>query len=182
VAAHRIHCSKGAIEVNDQMNKAQLLSRIQTARAPLDAMLAQLTDEQMTQPGVEGKSSVKDILAHITTWEQHCVRRLQAALHDGKAEVYVVAPGEPDGTDAVNELMFEKNQQLSLRQVLSDFHQSLQEVLQTVERISEKALLDPIGLAQVFGYPVERVIGSDTFVHYPEHIESIRTWLENQGG
>jgi hypothetical protein len=167
--------------MDSQINKTQLLSRIQTARAPLDTMLAQLTEEQMTQPSVEGKSSVKDILAHITTWEQHLVRRLQAALQDGKAEVYVVAPGEPGDTDSVNELMFVQNQQLPLRQVVSDFHQSLQDVLQSVGRISDKDLFDPKALAQVFGYPVERIIGSDTFVHYPEHIESIRTWLEKQG-
>ena len=153
--------------MDSQINKTQLLSRIQTSRAPLDTMLAQLTEEQMTQPGVEGKSSVKDILAHITTWEQHLVRRLQAALQDGKAEVYVVAPGEPDNTDSVNELIFVQNQQLPLRQVVSDFHQSLQDVLQSVGRISDKDLFDPTALAQVFGYPVERVIGSDTFVHYP---------------
>jgi hypothetical protein len=44
--------------MNGQVNKAQLLSRIQTARTPLDKMLSQLSEEQMTQPGVEGKSSV----------------------------------------------------------------------------------------------------------------------------
>jgi hypothetical protein len=161
--------------MDSQNNRSQLLDRIRTARAPLDTMLV-----QMTQPGVEGKSSVKDILAHITAWEQYLVRRLQAAVHDGKAEVYVVAPGEPGGTDSVNELIFVQNQHLPLSQVLSDYHRSIQDVLQTVEGTTDKDLFDPQGLAQVFGYPVERIIDSDTFVHYPEHIESIRTWLEKQ--
>ena len=164
--------------MEEQNNKKQLLQRIQKSRAPLDALLLQMTEEQMLQPGVEGRSSVKDLLAHITAWEQYSIRRLQAASRDGAAEVYVVEQGEPDDTDAVNALIFARNAQLPLHQVLSDFQSSLHGVLQAVDALSEKDISDPQGLAQVFGHPVERIIGSDTFYHYPEHIESIRMWLE----
>jgi hypothetical protein len=164
--------------MEEQNNKKQLLQRIQKTRAPLDALLLQMTEEQMLQPGVEGSSSVKDLLAHITAWEQYSIRRLQAASRDGIAEVYVVEQGEPDDTDAVNALIFARNTRLPLHQVLSDFQSSLHGVLQAVDALSEKDLFDPQGLAQVFGHPVERIIGSDTFYHYPEHIESIRMWLE----
>jgi len=166
--------------MNDQINKAQILTRIQTAHAPLETTLPRLTEEQMLQPGVEGKSSIKDILAHITAWEQHLIRRLQAALYEGKAEVYVVEPDEPHDTDSVNELIFVRNHHLPLQQVLSDFHRSFQETLQAVEALSDDDLSNPQGLAQVFNAPVERIIGSDTFYHYPEHIESIRGWLAKQ--
>ena len=134
----------------------------------------------MLQSGVEGKSSVKDLLAHITTWEQHMVRRLAGAVRDKVAEVYVIDPNEPqepEGINILNEFIFMRNAHLPLQQVLSDFHQSLHDVLQAVSALSEKDLFDPQGLAQVFGHPVERVIGSDTFYHYPEHIESIRVWM-----
>lgn len=166
--------------MNDQINKAQILTRIQTTHAPLETILAQLTEEQMLQPGVESKSSVKDILAHITAWEQHLIRRLQSALHEGKAEIYVVEPDEPHDTDSVNELIFVRNQHLPLHQVRSDFHRSFQEVLQAVEALSDDDLFNPQRLAQVFNAPVERIIGSDTFYHYPEHTESIRGWLAKQ--
>ena len=166
--------------MEQQTNKTDLLHKIREARAPLDALLAQLSEEQMLQPGVEGKSSVKDLLAHITAWEQHLVRRLEAARHNGEAETYLVEPGEPDDIDAVNELLFTRNRHLPTRQVLSDFYGSLQQVLQAVDALSERDLFDPQGLAQVFGTPVERIIGSDTFYHYPEHIASIRAWLAHQ--
>jgi hypothetical protein len=163
--------------------KAQILDRIKNARVPLDELIAQLTEEQMLQPGVENKSSVKDLLAHITTWEQHLVRRLAAAVKDKAAQVYVIDPGEPwepGGLDAVNEYIFMRNAQLPLQQVLSDFHRSLLDVLRAVDALSEQDLFDPQGLAQVFGYPVERVIGEDTFYHYPDHIKSIREWMAKQ--
>ncbi len=87
-------------------------------------------------------------------------------------------PWEAGGLDAVNELIFTRNAQLPLGQVLSDFQRSLQDVLQAVEALSEHDLFDPEGLEQVFGESVEQVIGSDTFNHYPVHIQSISSWLE----
>jgi hypothetical protein len=161
--------------------KPQLLDWIKDARAPLDRLIAQLSEEQMLQPGVENKSSVKDLLAHITTWEQHLVRRLAAAVKDKVPEAYVIdphEPWEPGGIDTVNEYIFTRNAQLPLQQVLSNFHRSLQDVLQAVDAVSEHDLFDPDGLAQIFGLPVERVIGGDTFYHYPEHIQSMRVWLD----
>lgn len=163
--------------------KSQLIDQIKNTRAPLDELLAQLTEEQMLQPGVENNSSVKDLLAHITTWEQHLVRRLAAAVKDKVAQAYVIDPSEPwepGGLDAVNEYIFTRNAQLPLQQVLPDFHSSLQDVLRAVDALSEQDLFDPQGLAQVFGYPVERVIGEDTFYHYPDHIQSINAWMAKQ--
>ena len=164
--------------------KAQMIDRIKNSRAPLDRLIAQMTDEQMLQPGVENKSSVKDLLAHITTWEQHLVRGLAAAVKDRVPQVYVIDPSEPwepGGLDAVNELIFTRNAQLPLQQVLSGFHSSLQDVLQAVDALSDHDLFDPQGLAQVLGESTERVIGSDTFYHYPEHIQSISAWLNERG-
>ncbi len=164
--------------------KAQILDRIKNARAPLDRLVAQMTDEQMLQPGVENKSSVKDLLAHITTWEQHLVRRLAAAVKDRVPEVYVIDPSEPwepGGLDAVNEYIFTRNAQLPLQQVLTNFHSSSQDVLQAVDALSDHDLFDPQGLAQVFSYSTELIIGGDTFYHYPEHIQSIGVWLNEPG-
>src|SRR5215469_9686272 len=141
--------------MEEQSNKTQLLNRIQNERALLETLVTQLTEEQMLQPGVEGKSSIKDILAHITTWEQHLVRRLAAASRDRVPLVYVIEPGEPDNTDAVNELIFARNQYLPLDQVVSDFHRSLQDVLQAVAILSGEDLFHPQGLAQVFGHSAE---------------------------
>lgn len=163
--------------------KSQLLDRIKSARAPLDELIAQLTEEQMLQPGAENKSSVKDLLAHITTWEQHLARRLTAAVKDKSPDVYVIDPDEPgesEGIDALNAYIFARNAQLPLQQVLADYHRSPQDVLQAVEALSDYDLFDPQGLAQLFGYSAERIIASDTFYHYPEHIQSIHSWMDKQ--
>src|SRR6266567_4061798 len=63
------------------MDKAKVLETIQTERAQLDGLLAQLSAEQMCQTALENQWSIKDVLAHIATWERRCAGWIQAGLH-----------------------------------------------------------------------------------------------------
>jgi hypothetical protein len=51
--------------MDSYMSKAQLLSMIRGARADWDTLLADIPEAWMTEPGVDGEWSVKDIIAHI---------------------------------------------------------------------------------------------------------------------
>jgi hypothetical protein len=51
--------------MNSHMNKTQLLDLIQAARADFETLLAGIPEAWMTEPGVEGEWSIKDIIAHI---------------------------------------------------------------------------------------------------------------------
>jgi hypothetical protein len=51
------------------MAKQRLLKALDTAWAALKESYAGLSDSRLTMPGVTGDWSVKDILAHVTTWE-----------------------------------------------------------------------------------------------------------------
>jgi hypothetical protein len=70
----------GGLILNESMDtpvdKTQLLEWIAASRAELDAVIAPLTDAQMTVPGAEGTLSVKDLLAHVSWWERRTLRAL----------------------------------------------------------------------------------------------------------
>ena len=51
-------------------SKDDLLTAIEKERGALETLLETLPDEQMTDPGVVGDWSVKDVLAHLVEWEQ----------------------------------------------------------------------------------------------------------------
>ena len=51
------------------MTRHDLLDQITSERGFLEETLARLTHAQMLLPGVVGEWSVKDALAHISTWE-----------------------------------------------------------------------------------------------------------------
>ena len=46
------------------MNKIEIMKLIPSEREALEAVLVRLSEEHMSQPGVEDHWSVKDILAH----------------------------------------------------------------------------------------------------------------------
>ncbi len=56
--------------MNGYVNKTQLLDMMRTARAQWEALLAEIPAAWMTEPGVEGEWSVKDIIAHIAWGER----------------------------------------------------------------------------------------------------------------
>ena len=57
-----------------EMNRSKLLESIQNGYNLFKELLSELDEEQMTQPGVIGKWSVKDTLAHIVIHEQRMIR------------------------------------------------------------------------------------------------------------
>src|SRR5258708_6989437 len=57
----------------DVMDKATLLKTLTETRAAWEALLAQIDEEQMQKPGVAGKWSVKDVIAHVASGEREIV-------------------------------------------------------------------------------------------------------------
>ena len=84
------------------VDKTQLLEWITASRAELDAVIAPLSDAQMTAPGAEGELSVKDLLAHVSWWERRTLRALAYAAR-GEAPPKLAAEGEGEaGVNRVN--------------------------------------------------------------------------------
>jgi uncharacterized damage-inducible protein DinB len=144
--------------------KAQMIEQVRAAHEPLEAQLAALGESQMMQPGVNGEWSVKDLLAHITWWEEHLLRRLRT----GRDDLFFEGVNPRAATDRANAEVFAANQSRLLADVQAEFHASYQEVLSALESIPEGELASE---------EMYQVVGSDTFQHYPEHSEAIRAWV-----
>jgi len=152
------------------MNRIQLLKRIGDAWAAFTSSYADLTGPQMLEPGVTGKWSVRDILAHVTTWEEEALKHLPLILKGGTPPRYSIAYG---GIDAFNALQTERKKRLSLSEVLlqqGKIHNRLIDFIGTVPEgqwISET--------------PFRHRLRLDTYGHYPKHSEPIRKWREQRG-
>ena len=77
----------------------RVLERLQTAWAAFTVSYAGLSDAQMLAPGVTGAWSVRDIVAHVTTWDEEALRHLPLILRGGTPPRYSVLYG---GIDAFN--------------------------------------------------------------------------------
>ena len=62
------------------MDKSHVLEEIQAGRAEFDALLTQLSDEQICDAALDGGRSVKDILSHIAAWERRCAGWIETTM------------------------------------------------------------------------------------------------------
>jgi uncharacterized protein (TIGR03083 family) len=136
------------------------LMRAEHAR--LDALLAGVGDEQFVQPGAFGEWSVKDMLAHITFWEQRLV-----AYIDGARES-LIQPGEDESAaiGRINAGVLAANRDCPLAEVRAAFASSYRQVLTLAESLSADDLADE----ELYG-----LVAGDTFEHYREHIGMLET-------
>jgi hypothetical protein len=147
------------------MTRSQLLKRVDEAWKALQASYAGLSDSEMMEPGVTGTWSIKDIIAHVTTWEQESLTHLPRTLAGEQPPRYSVTYG---GIDAFNRQTTEQKRHLSLSEVLrqrDDTHRRLIVFLQEVPE-------DQFTRETRF----RRRLRLDTYGHYPKHAEAIRAW------
>jgi Mycothiol maleylpyruvate isomerase N-terminal domain len=98
--------------VSDQVQR--LLDRLEAAWAALTESYAGVPDAKLVEPGVVDDWSVKDVLAHVTTWEQEALRHLPLIIAGGTPPRYA-AQG---GIDAFNARAAEAGRRRSLAEVL----------------------------------------------------------------
>lgn len=160
--------------MDDRMNKAKLLDTLRTARAQWDALLSEVDEARMIQPGVEGELSVKDIVAHVTWYERETAGVFQARALIG-SELWALSQDER------NAAVYMQNRGRSLQEVLEEAQEVFQQLLEAVQALAEEDIFDPHRFP---GMPAEwqpwQMIASNSYEHYPQHIPAIRAWLDRQ--
>lgn len=151
------------------MTKTQLLKRIEKAWDELTTSYEGLSREDLLEPGVTGAWSVRDIIAHVTWWEEEALKHLPLVLAGGRPPRYSVTYG---GIDAFNALMTEEKALLPLAEVLRERDETHARLVDYVGRAGE----DQIGSETRF----RRRLRLDTYGHYPKHANAIRSWRDRR--
>lgn len=122
--------------------KSLVLSESQKEREALDEFLSMLSPEQMTEPGMLGEWSVKDVLAHLYEWEQMVLGWL-AASQRGESP-HVPAEGYKwSQLPALNEEIRSKHSNRPLDEMLTMYHDSYKQIMETIESIPEDEMFTP---------------------------------------
>ena len=149
------------------MTKQQLLIKLEHAWATFKGSYAGLTDEQLVEPGVTGDWSVKDILAHVSWWEEEALKHLPTILQGGRPPRYSVLYG---GIDAFNAQMTEQKRDLPLSEVLKQLDETHLRLVEYIQNAPEEQFAS--------GTRFWRRLRLDTYGHYPIHIRAIREGRE----
>jgi hypothetical protein len=151
----------------DVNRRRRLLEQLDRPWKAFRESYAGLSQAVLLTPGVTKAWSVKDIIAHVTTWEEEALKHLPAILEGRKPPRYSIVYG---GIDAFNALMTAKKANLSLAEVLEQQEQVHRRVVEVVERAPEDALVPETRF--------RRRLRLDTYGHYPKHAAAIRQWRE----
>jgi len=153
---------------NDRIRK--LLGKIDTAWIEFRESYAGLSDDELLEPGVTGEWSVRDLIAHVTWWEEEALKHLPLILDGGRPPRYSVKYG---GIDAFNALMTEQRRGQSLVEVRSQFEETHRRLVAHIEGVPPDQLTGDTRF--------RRRLRLDTYGHYPIHTADIRRWREAQG-
>jgi DinB superfamily len=147
------------------VDRRRLLKRLDAAWAVFNESYAGLSDAELLQPGVTGAWSVRDIIAHVTTWEEEALKHLPLILEGGTPPRYSVQYG---GIDAFNARMTEAKRRLSLHEVRAQAAATHARLVDFVQRAPEHQLVGDTRF--------RRRLRLDTYGHYPLHAEAIQQW------
>jgi hypothetical protein len=147
------------------MTRQQLLKKLYKAWTLFNESYAGLSDSQLTQPGVMGTWSLKDILAHVTTWEEETLKYLPVISQGDKPPRYSTMYG---GIDAFNAHMMEQKRGLALSEVMRQLDETHRRLIDYVQSAPEEQFARET--------PFRRRLRFDTYRHYAEHARVIREW------
>ena len=164
--------------MSDPITKAELIERMQSGYAAFEALLAPLSAEQLSMPGVNGEWAIKDILAHLTAWQTRVSMRLEAIARHEEPQLDPVNTDEE--MDAFNAEIFRANRMRPSDEIQAGFRAGAEKLQANVAEVNESDLFEPGRSAWQDGAPLWENIAGNTFEHYEEHAPMIEAWLASQ--
>ncbi len=162
--------------MDKRLTTAELLDIMRTARSDWEALLAEVGEARLTEPGVADDWSLKDIIAHLTyyeTWATDCLLAIRHGEPLPKSEYKGLS------MDERNARVYERNRALTLADVLHNSQISFQRSIESVQGLHDADLYDlEFTRAAGVDWSVHDLLAGDTYEHYQEHTASVRAWLE----
>src|SRR5215216_1902438 len=154
-------------------SKQQLLEQLQQERSEWESLLAKIGNHRLELPGVTDRWTMKDTIAHLTTWWRREVARL-AAVQRGERP-----PDHPPQSEVavINEWVYLTNRDRPIEQVLRDADETWQQYEAEIQQFSEEVLFK-----DQFDWMEGRALGPEMLYHsvihlHEEHEPLIRAWL-----
>jgi hypothetical protein len=149
-------------------DKEEVRSLLQEAHKELLAAIDGLTPEQMAIP-VFADWSVKDILAHIVSWEEYTLLDFQRVA---RGHMPALASFNQREVDNFNALVMSLRRNFPLGQVMDELE---------ANRRATIAALDVLPDERLAQGQFARIWASITAGHDHEHAEHIREWRRKEG-
>lgn len=163
------------------MRVEELIQTLQTERVLLEDLLSGLSAEQMAIPGVEGDWTVKDLVVHLTVWEQRGTQWIQWSCEMAQGQRSEVPHAGYSGRDLdkLNQVIFEQNRDRTVTEVMADFQQAFPRLLAQIRELRDSDLELVIQADWTDHQPATIAeIVSWRYWHYRGHRQALESWVE----
>lgn len=142
----------------------------------MERTLALVPAEKVNEARVCGHWSVKDLVAHLTDWQQRTLRWMT----DAERGIALKIPEEGFGwheLDALNDFFVQRFKEYPYAALLEAFRKAHIDILATVNQLTEDELAGGGRMAGMFIDSPADAIAGNTFQHFEVHVAQIRDWL-----
>jgi Mycothiol maleylpyruvate isomerase N-terminal domain len=125
----------------------EIITRIDDAIQRVVRAIALLAPSQMSEPRLAGGRSVKDLLAHLTWWDQWLLYTLPAEPNVAqpaiKPPLFDQIPNTNDWAEELNAQITAYNRAREVAPILAEFTATYPRLVQRVAQLSSQDLYDP---------------------------------------
>ncbi|HSF81768.1 MAG TPA: DinB family protein [Anaerolineales bacterium] len=160
--------------MKEPATKSELVELVTSARAAWNELLAAIPPADMERAQVVGEWSIKDLVAHISWFENEIVDLLRTRALVG-SDLWNLS------TDERNHAIYLQSRDRPLEQVLSESQQIYTQLVALLGSLQDAELHDP---SRYKDMPSDwlpwRVLTDNTYEHYQDHTQDIQAWLDRE--
>lgn len=161
-------------------DKEQVISRLKIEFRLWEKLLNGGSEEQSTTSYFDNGRSIKDIVAHLTAWQQVTIARLNAALIQSEPILpdwlKGLDPELEENIDSYNENIFLLYRNMTWSSIHEEWKERYLKILELAEVIPAEDMMDPQKYPWLKGYPLIAIL-QGTHEHHEEHYEPLLVWL-----
>ena len=150
------------------MKRERLFGRLEGEWTSLMESFSGLSDSALNEPGPVGHWSVRDLIGHITTWEEEALKALPIIL-EGRPLPRYASSG---GIDSFNAREQDRKRGITLAELKRDLTAIHKRLIAYVKSVPETAYAKE-------GRFLKR-LRQDTYGHYREHAAQVAQWRMEQ--
>lgn len=163
--------------------KGHILAALRGQFERWEDLLASLSEEKILAPEFDLDWSVKDVMAHLWSWQQISIARMEAGAQEREPEyprwiVDVIEKWE-ENADQVNALTYKTQHSKPWPEVYENWKTGFLQFLELGDRISERDLLDGDRYPWLNGYSLAFIMVA-SYDHHQEHFEKLIAWMREQ--
>ncbi len=147
-------------------------------------LLASLSDEQIHTPMEPSDWTVKDVMAHLWSWQQASVARMEAALQNRQPNYpawWVQRGPDPEqDLDGTNALLYKLSRDKPWKKVYAEWQAQFMHYLELTGQIAEKDFF-AAGRYKWMGNFAIADSSNGSLDHHQEHYETLTKWLLDHG-